>query len=994
MNYPQLSRRLRLEPLEDRSLLSVSLPLGPSVPSGSAAARNSTPLPAQVAPAVPPAVYYHVAEPVLSGDGGGIVPMYTQTGMTPSQVRKAYGVDPPITINGITGDGTGQTIAIIDAYKSTTITSDLTAFDNYFTPHIPAPPNFLVLNQNGGTDLSGVSTNSGWATEISLDVEWAHAMAPAANIVLFEANDNSSGLYTAIATARTYTTTVLTNAPISVMSMSWGGSEFSGETYYDSADFATPLGHTGITFVASTGDNGAPPSYPSASPNVLAVGGTTLDIKDSTGTYNTESGWSGSGGGISAYESMPSYQNSVPNYGGGMREVPDVAFDASNSSSVQVFIGGSRYDVWGTSLAAPCWAGLIAIANEFRVHVPNATLGTLNPYGNPTQLLSLLYQFAGTPSNYNALGYYNDINTGGSTGSPPYSCVNGYDLVTGIGTPVANLLLPALAPGAPALAPAYDTGISNSDDITNLNNHNMLTELQFTVPNTVSGATVTIYADGTAIGSATASGSSTTVTTSGSFTLTDGSHSITAQQTMSGWTQSLGSQALTIIIDTTPPTVTVNLAAGQTNPVHVTLTINFSAVFDEPVFNFTGGVTLGGTAGASSVVITNPSGDHMNYNLAVSGTTRAGTVIVSLAAGVAEDTAGNLNLASTGMGNTVTVVGTTRTWGGGGGDNNWMTAANWDNNVAPIAGDVLVFAGSTRTSPHDNFPDGTVFDSITFANGGFTLSGGNVKLTPAGGVAITNTTGQNGIDLSIASGSNGSVVVQAGALRLGLNAQGIVLSGGVADIRTGKLIFDYTGGSTPAATILALLTASYHGGAWDIGSFRSTKAVANGTTLGWIDYTASSQVTVMATIPGDFNLDGTVDSSDLAILYANVWTGTTSAQGDANYDGTVNGLDRDILVANLSRSVSSNAPSSSPLPSPAGSGASNPDLGASPSGNSNAAGQGSSATTPQTKPAYTLPPANASDVSAANVGLKAARAAVFTGLATAPGGLLDGALWG
>jgi uncharacterized repeat protein (TIGR01451 family) len=340
---------------------------------------------------------------------------------------------------------------------------------------------------------------------------------------------------------------------------------------------------------------------------------------------------------------------------------------------------------------------------------------------------------------------------------------------------------------------------------------------------------------------------------------------------------------------------------------------------------------------------------------------------------------------------TATVVSSIRTWDGGGTDNNWTTAGNWADGVVPVAGDALVFANSARISPYNNFPDGTVFDSITFANGGFTLSGDHVKLTPAAGVAINNVAGQNGIDLPIASSSTGTVVVQGGALRLGLNAQGIVLSGGGSDIQTGKLVFDYTGGSTPAATILALLTASYDGGAWDVGRFRSSKAIANGTTLGWEDYVTSSQVTVMATIPGDFNLDGTVDSNDLAICYANVWTGTTWSQGDANYDGTVNGLDRDILMANFSRSVSG-SPSPSPLPSPSDSGGASPSLGSSMNGGENTAGQRSGGAGSQSKPTSTLRPASPSNFLATNTGWKAARAAVFSGLAAVPGSLLDGVL--
>jgi hypothetical protein len=941
-----------MEALEDRALLSVSVPIGPIASPATHMATTtspSSPVPTSSAQfTVPPAFYDHSAIPV--GGGGGIVPMFVTGSMTPSQIRTAYGLNPAITIGGVSGDGAGQTIAIVDAYQNTHITTDLATFDSNFG--ISAPPSFSVLNQSGGTDLSGVAADSGWALEIALDVEWAHAIAPAAKIVLFEANDNSNGLYTAVSTARSY-------AGVSVVSMSWGGSEFLGETFFDSAYFTTPSGHSGVTFVASTGDNGAPGGYPSFSPNVLAIGGTTVDIQDSSGTYNTETGWSGSGGGISSQESRPSYQNALQT--NSSREVPDVSFDASDSSNVLVYDAG-WYDVWGTSLAAPCWAGLIAITDQFRA---NAGLAALNPSGNPTQAQSLLYSLAGSTSNFNPLGYYHDVTSGTSTGSPNYTAATGYDMVTGIGSPRANLLLPALAlgatPGTPDLAASYDTGVSNTDNITSLNNHNSLTELQFTVPNTVSGATITLYADGTAIGSATASAATTTITTTGSFTLSDGNHLITSRQTVSGLPQSPDSAALAITIDTTPPTVTVNQAAGQADPVRVTSTINFSAVFSEQVFGLTAtSVTLGGTAGATNVVVTNPSNDHINYNIAVSGMAQPGTVIVSLAAAVAQDAAGNASTASSSTDNTVTVVGTTRTWTGGGADNNWTTAANWADGAVPMAGDALVFAGGTRLSANDNFPRGTVFDSITFANGGFTLTSGSVKLTPASGIAINNVAGQNGISLTIASASTGTVVVQAGSLRLGLSAQSIALTGG-ADIQAGKLLFDYTGGATPAGTILPLLRTSYHGGAWDTGTFRSSKAAVNGTTLGWKDDAGSSQLTVMATVPGDFNLDGTADNTDRAIWFANAMTGATWAQGDANYDGTVNGLDRDILMANLSRSVSAAS---------------------------------SGAVLPASMPASVSSPANASDVSASNNAAQAARDAVFAGLATTPGSIGDGSLDG
>ena len=111
---------------------------------------------------------------------------------------------------------------------------------------------------------------------------------------------------------------------VSVVSMSFGSSEFSYEKDYDSA-FTTPCGHEGVTFVASTGDSGSPGEYPAFSPNVVAVGGTSLQL-NADSTYQSETAWSYSGGGISAYETEPTYQQSIQSTG--QRTIPDVAFDA------------------------------------------------------------------------------------------------------------------------------------------------------------------------------------------------------------------------------------------------------------------------------------------------------------------------------------------------------------------------------------------------------------------------------------------------------------------------------------------------------------------------------------------------------------------------------------------------------------------------------------------------------------------------------------------
>ncbi len=142
---------------------------------------------------------------------------------------------------------------------------------------------------------------------------------------------------------------------------------------------------------------------------------------------------------------------------------------------------------------------------------------------------------------------------------------------------------------------------------------------------------------------------------------------------------------------------------------------------------------------------------------------------------------------------------------------------------------------------------------------------------------------------------------------------------GGADIQSGAMVFDYAGGADPIATIQSLLKASYDGGRWDIGQFRDSTAVATGLTLGVLDNTATDQVKVMATYPGDFNLDGVVDSQDQAIWFANAFTGTTWQQGDANYDGVVDGLDRDLLLAHIGLPALAAAPpagSAAPVPEP------------------------------------------------------------------------------
>jgi subtilase family serine protease len=387
----------------------------------------------------------HSAHPTyVLGHPHGILPFSGPggNGYSPSQVRHAYGFD-QISFGSVAGDGTGQTIAIVDAFDAPDMVSsgssgfsgsDLQQFDAAFG--LPDPV-FTKVNQNGGGTMPAPDVS--WALEISLDVEWAHAIAPGANILLVEADSNSdSDLFAAVQYAAAQPGVV-------VVSMSWGGDEWSGETSWDSS-LTTPAGHPGVTFVASSGDSGAPPSYPAISPNALSVGGTTLSI-DSAGNYISETGWGGSGGGISAVEPQPSYQNGVVTQSSTRRTNPDVAYDANPSTGFPVYDSygyGGWVEVGGTSAGAPQWAALIAIADQGRA------LNSVGSLDGRSQTLPALYSFSA--------GDFHDITSGTSFGTPFYSAGPGYDLVTGRGSPLANLVVNDLV--NVAAPPPVPTGLS------------------------------------------------------------------------------------------------------------------------------------------------------------------------------------------------------------------------------------------------------------------------------------------------------------------------------------------------------------------------------------------------------------------------------------------------------------------------------------------------------------------------------------------------------
>ncbi len=349
--------------------------------------------------------------------------------LTPSQVRHAYGFD-RVNFGTVAGDGSGQTIAIVVAGSLSSIRSDLQTFDRQFG--LTDPPSLTITAPYGTSTATPT-----WALETALDVEWAHAAAPGANLLLVQAN--TGGLADLIAAADF----ARQQAGVSVVSMSWGSAEFAAETYLDST-FTTPASKAGVTFVASTGDAGAANGtlWPAVSSNVIAVGGTQLTT-DLAGNVLSETAWSSGGGGVSAYEKAPAGQTVLT--GSVQRSAPDVSFDAVNlavycSTTVNGWTGWMT--AGGTSAGVPQWAGLIAVANQGRA------LAGLTPLNNtPAAIYSL------------SASDFRDI----TVGNNGHNAGPGYDLATGRGSPLVDRVVnelvgpiptpPVVPPPAPAPSP-------------------------------------------------------------------------------------------------------------------------------------------------------------------------------------------------------------------------------------------------------------------------------------------------------------------------------------------------------------------------------------------------------------------------------------------------------------------------------------------------------------------------------------------------------------
>jgi subtilase family serine protease len=413
----------------------------------------------------------------------------------PAALENAYNLS---ALYAAGNQGQGVTVALVDSFGSSTIRTDLNNFDTQFgLPHMcgednytcaPGDPTFDILCLQACTDTKsppptansvGKEDRSGWVVEVSLDVEWLHAVAPRANVLLVTTpTAETLGVqgFPQMMNSEQY---VVDHGLAQVISQSFGASE---ETFNGGiaalenlrGAFKSAAAHN-VSVLASTGDFGntnvaktpaggsnANPlisspnvAWPASDPLVTAVGGTYLCMDAATGTHvdssapsgqcpdhpgEREVGWIDAGGGYSSVFAKPAYQSALPPGSntaaniGNTRAIPDVAMEASSRTGVLVYADGSWFVVGGTSVSSPCFAGVVAIADQ----VNGAPLGFLN---------NALYKIGADPVRY-ASDFF-DITTGNndlleSPQDPNYAATSGWDPVTGLGTPNAASLVPDL----------------------------------------------------------------------------------------------------------------------------------------------------------------------------------------------------------------------------------------------------------------------------------------------------------------------------------------------------------------------------------------------------------------------------------------------------------------------------------------------------------------------------------------------------------------------
>ncbi len=354
--------------------------------------------------------YKHVHNSLHNEDDSTITPNVTPSVnvyYTPLQIQTAYGLN-LIHPSDSSLLGHGIKVAVIIAYHYPGLQADFNAYNTHFG--LPAAT--LQITTLGSRQ------DSGWALEECLDIQTIHSIAPGATIIVVEAATSSlTDLGTAIARAKTL--------GADVINMSWGSSEFSSQTTFDSI-----FSGSNICYCASSGDSNSV-SYPSVSNNILSIGGSTLTLNNSN-LRTSETTWSSAGCGISRYITKASWQNSVNTHA--TRQSPDICAVANPATGFIVRWNSQYYVVGGTSLSSPLVCGILAVANQLRVLVSKPKLSTVLTATTPVQ--KYLYQTILPNNSLYATDLY-DI-TSGRDGI--FTTGVKYDIATGVGAPKANSL--------------------------------------------------------------------------------------------------------------------------------------------------------------------------------------------------------------------------------------------------------------------------------------------------------------------------------------------------------------------------------------------------------------------------------------------------------------------------------------------------------------------------------------------------------------------------
>ncbi len=418
--------------------------------SGSASTSGVAALPAPVPLAIPLGAVPGTKPPTIAQcEASHGIPCYG-----PPQLHAAYDMTPLYKADH---EGQGKTIVIVDAFGSPTIKTDLAGFDKGFG--LPAPPSFKIITPVG----KPTSGNAGWAEETTLDVEWAHAMAPKANILLAETPVNETigtAGFPQIIKAEEY---VLNHKLGDVISQSFAAAEQTFPSHKSLLDLRGAYklaAKDKVSVVAGSGDWGpSSPSdasgstyftkrvvnWPASDPLVTGVGGTQLHLTQAGKRTAPDNVWNDTallgspaagGGGVSSVFARPAFQKPVASVTGTHRGVPDVSLSAAVDGAAIIYFNGSYSLVGGTSWATPTFAGIVAIADQVAGH----DLGDLNP---------LLYKLgsgsAGLPDITRGNNTVSFSQGGKSYTVKGYTAVKGYDLASGLGTVDGAKLVAALA---------------------------------------------------------------------------------------------------------------------------------------------------------------------------------------------------------------------------------------------------------------------------------------------------------------------------------------------------------------------------------------------------------------------------------------------------------------------------------------------------------------------------------------------------------------------